>query len=553
MSKRKLQKVLGLILSAAMVVGLVACGSEETKGTTASSETQKESVVESTTPAETSEKEPEVVVPTYPLDTDVEFRLWSTSALKYQSAYSSAEESPFHIGLSKNTGVDITWEFPQDGVGTGQAFNLMMTDEKLPHIIYYWPSPAEAEAYINDEVIWDLTEYLPIYAPDYWEYINSNESLRRPTVTDSGKYYMFASSVESDYNITYMGPAVRKDWLDECGLDIPVTLENWEEMLIIFKEKYGATFSSPKLGFGMSSGTGAYADKAATWYVDANGQVTFANDTEEYKAFLETMNKWYDEGLMDPDIITNDNSAIRNKCVNNEVGAMYIGSGTFRNIIADAEAAGNGAEWIGIPHPVTKEGASVTWMQTRYSDGNGMGAMITKECSEEELIVALQFLNYGYTEEGLMYWNFGDEGVSYTLDATGKPQWTELITNSEAGANTAYKYYIGTSNSGPTIQAAGLIELLNPGVAGDAITQWTSNSVAREHCMPGVALLEEENLAYTDKWTAIQTYVSENITAFIIGEQSIDKWDDYVATLEKMGLKECRDIQQAAYDRFLKK
>lgn len=202
MSKRKLQKVLGLILSTAMIAGLAACGSENTQGTTASSETQQESVVESTTPTEPSEKEPEVVVPTYPLDTDVTFRFWSTAALKYQSAFNSAEESPFHVGLSKNTGVDIQWEFPQDGVGTGQAFNLMMTDAELPHIIYYWPSPADGEAYINDEVIWDLTEYLPIYAPDYWEYINNNETLRRPTVTDSGKYYMLASSVESDYNIT---------------------------------------------------------------------------------------------------------------------------------------------------------------------------------------------------------------------------------------------------------------------------------------------------------------------------------------------------------------
>ena len=192
-------------------------------------------------------------------------------------------------------------------------------------------------------------------------------------------------------------------------------------------------------------------------------------------------------------------------------------------------------------------------MQTRASSLNDFGAMITKECSEEELIVALQFLNYGFTEEGLMYWNFGDEGVSYTLDANGKPAWTELITKAEEGANTAYKYYIGTSSSAPTIQAAALIELLNPGVAGEAITEWTSNSVAREHCMPVVALTEEENLAYTDTWTAIQTYVSENISAFIIGDKSIDEWDDYVATLNSMELQKCRDIQQAAYERLLAK
>lgn len=557
MSKKKLQKVLGLILSTVMVAGLAACGSENTQGTTASSETQQESVVESTTPTEPSEKEPEVVVPTYPLDTDVELRFWSTTALKVRGPYSSPEESPFHSGLSKNTGVKLQWEFPQDGVGASQAFNLLLTDEELPHIIYYWPSPADGESYINDDLIWDLTEYLPTYAPDYWEFINSEESaaLRCATTTESGRYYMIASSVESDLNITYMGPAVRKDWLDECGLNVPVTMEDWENMVVAFKDKYGAVFSSSKTtGYGLSSGTGAYADKTATWYLDENGQVAFANSTDEYKAFLETMNKWHEEGLLDPDLDTNDNNALRNKCVNNEVGAMFVGSGTFRNILTDAETAGNGAEWIAVPHPVVKKGDSVTWLQTRVSPGTGYGAMVTKTCSEEELIVALQFLNYGFTEEGLMYWNFGDEGVSYTLDANGNPQWTELITNAPEGANTAYTYYIGTSSSGPTIQAEALIKLLNQGAAGDALVQWTSNiDEAKERCMPAVALNEDESLAYTDAFTAITTYVNESIAGFITGDKSFDKWDEYIATLETMGLEDCRKIQQAAYERWLAK
>ena len=555
MSKRKLQKVLGLILSAAMVVGLAACGSEETKGTTAGSETQKESVVESTTPAETSEKEPEVVVSTYPLDTDVTLRFWCASAMKYQSAFNSADESPFHSGLEKNTGVDIEWEFPQDGVHPSQAFSLLMTENELPHMIYYWPTPAEGEEYIQDGLIWDLTDYLPVYAPDYWEHINSDEvvSLRRAVTTESGKHYMIAGSVESDFCITYRGFALRKDWLDECGLDIPVTLEDWEKVLITFKEKYNATFSSPKIGYAMASGTGAYADNKATWYVE-DGKVNLANITDEYKEYLQILNKWTEMGLIDPDIATNDNASIRNKCVNNEVGAMYIGSGTLRNILADAETSGNGAEWIGVQHPVTEEGESVTYFQTRPSLGHDNGAFITKECSEEELIVALQFLNYAFTEEGFMYWNFGNEGESYTLDADGKPMWTELITESEVGANTAYTYYIGTSASGPAIQAEALIELLNPGVAGEALRQWTSNvDSAKKHLMPKVSLTAEENLVYTDAWAAIQTYVSESFAAFISGDKSFDEWDNYVADLEKIGLSECREVQQDAYDRWLTK
>jgi len=551
MSKRNLKRILCGILSAALLIGLIGCGPQIGDKETTKAPEQTKAPDEGKTDAPTdapTQGGDEVAEITYPLDTDVKLKWWSVGELKHESAFNSPEECPFHVGLEKNTGVDIEWEFSPQGVDDNQGYSLMITEDKLPHLIHFWSTAAQAEELIQEDLIYDLTEYLPKYAPDYWELINSDPQYLEACRTASGAIYKFCSGVESGYNITYMGLAIRKDWLDECKLEIPVTLEDWEKVLATFEEKYGAKFSSPKLGFGMASGTGAFADKAATWYIE-NDKVTFANTKDEYKNYLTTLNKWYNEGWMDPDILTNDSAAIRTKCLNNEVGAMYISSSAFRNILADAEETG--AEWIGVPHPVTKEGESVTWIQTRKINLAGKGTMITKSCSEEELIVALKLLNYAYTEEGNMYWNFGDEGVSYTLDANGNPQWTDLITKSEVGTNTAYTYYI---SSGPCIQSEYIIRMLNPGVAGDAIDQWTYNTdVARNQYMPVLNLTADEGTAYTDKWSAISTEVSANISKFIFGDRSLNEWDDFVATLETMGLAECQKIQQAAYDRWLER
>ena len=38
-----------------------------------------------------------------------------------------------------------------------------------------------------------------------------------------------------------MGMAMRKDWLDELGLDVPVTYDDWHNVLTAFKEQKGAT------------------------------------------------------------------------------------------------------------------------------------------------------------------------------------------------------------------------------------------------------------------------------------------------------------------------
>lgn len=551
MSKRKWQRVLGLLLCIMMFASLVGCGNQN-KGTTAAPTDKGTEAPRTEAPGTDAPTDAPTEAPgiTYPLETDVELSWWATTALKYKSAFQSADESPFHVGLSKNTGVKINWEFPQAGVSGGQAYNLMITAETLPDLIHYTVDAGAAEGYINDGLIWDLTDYLPEYAPDYWEWVNSDDALRRAATTASGKYHMIAGGQEAHEFITYQGLALRKDWLDECKLEIPVTLDDWEKVLTTFKDKYGATFSGPKLGFGMSSGTGAYADKSPAWYINDNDEVVFANSTDEYKAFLERMHKWYETGLMDPDIFTNDNTAIRNKCANNEVGAMYIGSGTYRNILADAET--NGAVWVSVPHPVTKEGEKVTWIQTAREIGGGYGTMVSKSCSEEELKVALQLLNYAFTEEGMLYWNLGDEGVSYTV-TNGEYAWTDLITKAEVGENTAYTYYVGTSSNSPAIKSVVFQKLLNKGEALNAIYQWTANSVAAEHYMPKLTLAEEKHTQYWDKFGSIYTYVEESVSKFIIGEMDLAKWDEYLKTLDDMGIEECHAIQKEAYELWLKK
>lgn len=44
----------------------------------------------------------------------------------------------------------------------------------------------------------------------------------------------------------------------------------------------------------------------------------------------------------------------------------------------------------------------------------------------------MRFLNFGYTEEGAMMYNYGVEGVSYTM-VDGKPQWTEAMLDGSEG------------------------------------------------------------------------------------------------------------------------
>jgi putative aldouronate transport system substrate-binding protein len=47
----------------------------------------------------------------------------------------------------------------------------------------------------------------------------------------------------------------------------------------------------------------------------------------------------------------------------------------------------------------------------------------------------------------------------------------------------------------------------------------------------------------------INTYVAENLAKFLIGEQPLSAWDNYVRTLNSLGLADVLKVRQSQYDR----
>ncbi len=268
MKRKRVSQVLSILLTCAMAVGMMGCGgdAEDNDREAQVSENEQSSQI----------GDGEAVEITYPLQTEDMLTVWSKNQITPATSYADYTESPFHTGLAENTGVEVEWQFPAEGADATQAYNLLLTEEELPDIIFTDITSSEAQQLIDDGVIYDLTDYLPIYAPDYWETIHKEEyaNVLQSLTTDSGSFYGVENFCESLYNITYTGPVIRQDWLDECGLETPVTLDDWENVLITFKENYGAAlgFTMARMNMsGLGSGTGAYASFSASFYVDDNG------------------------------------------------------------------------------------------------------------------------------------------------------------------------------------------------------------------------------------------------------------------------------------------
>lgn len=560
MKKKWLSKVLSLALVGVMLIGVTACGQKQEESK-ASSSSKQESKVESSqqTSTEVASQEPEVVEVTYPLNTDVTFNFYSVNVTPAHASLSGREESPWHIKLIEKTGVDVEWQTNPPGSAGGYTnLELLLADKKDRPDVWERNSinSSMISEWVQDNVILELTEYLPKYAPDFWEYINKpeNEEVRKGIVDEEGRYWFIPSIKESTYNITYQGPMIRKDWLDACGLDIPVTMDDMEKVLIAFKEKYGAVFASSKSYFkyvGFCSGTDAMAGYVYSLYVDDNGKIQCANVQPEWKKYIEYLARWYDMGLIDLDIFDADNTMVRQKVANNKVGVSFAAMSQMTAWIGDATESGSDAEWIGIEYLRTAPGEPTSMIQTAASTWDNLGNIfLNADLKEEQIPVVLNWVNYFFTEEGREYINFGEEGVTYTRDAEGNIQWTELITKDPMGEAVGLAKYTGFSGVGIGIQSAEFVRAKNAKEAGEAVYKWIENTEGMEHSLPTLSFTEEEKLQYKDRQTAIKKYVEEEALKFVTGARSLDEFDAFVAELDKLGLQEVLKAYQAAYDRY---
>lgn len=493
---------------------------------------------------------------TYPLNTDDSLTIWCGSLYTpVYTGYSDYTQSPWHTGLVEQTGVEVKWQYPVSGADDEQAYNLLLTKEVLPDIISYPCTPAEGKILMDEGAILDLTEYLPKYAPDYWNYITAegNEDLLRAVSTADGKIYYFSVFRENDYCRTVYGPIIRKDWLDACNLDIPVTIEDWEEMLITFRQKYGAKFAYPSGRFGsagLASGFGVYGGTSATMYLD-NGEIKFNAIQPEYKNYVGTLARWVKEGLMDVDSITMSDESLRTKCINNNCGAAFTVMSNFTELINDAEHMKTGAEWIAVPYPVMEEGQAPCWIATSKL-ANGTGCVVTTSCSEEKIATALKWLNYAYTEEGILYNCFGKEGDTYVMNEKGEPEFTSKVLNDPDGVNAAMFKYTAYGDMGfAGFSTEQFLRAKNHPTVADGVSTWIGESKAHEHLVPTLYLTTKESIRYTDLFLGFATYTNEMTQRIISGDISIDQFDAIVSRCYELGLQEALDIQKAAYQRYL--
>jgi putative aldouronate transport system substrate-binding protein len=490
----------------------------------------------------------------YPLKTDVTITWWLGLADNIRANYTNQGETPFGKGLIERTGVNIDFQHPPAG-SANEQFNFMIADGNLPDILERnWTGyPGGPEKAIEDGVILRLNDIFEKYCPNITAYLKAHPEIDRMVKTDNGSYYCFPFIRGSSSLLTSAGLMVRKDWLDDLGLPVPETIDEWYITLKAFKEKKNA---SAPLSFEYSSVFHdwilfPYAYKAdRNFYLGDDGKVHYGAIEPGYRDWLTTFAQWYREGLVDPDIVTQQFQQVSAKVTGNQTGAtarsLGGGLGTWTN---SARATNPRFKLVGAPVPVLRKGDKPFKINIDNPYGNNNSGAISTSCKNVE--IAARLLDWGFSEAGGLFYNFGIEGESYTM-VNGYPKYTDAVLNNPKGWSFAQSLaaYVRSVDSGPFVQDARYFEqYMALPEQQEAIKVWAGWE-GQKRKIPPITPSTEESREFAQIMNEINTYRNEMNTKFLLGTESLSSWDSYVSTIKRMGIDRAIAIQSAALARY---
>ncbi|MCI3920765.1 extracellular solute-binding protein [Paenibacillus sp. TRM 82003] len=431
-------------------------------------------------------------------------------------------------------------------------FQFLLASGNMPDIFMnnWLQYPGGPEQAIEQGYILPLNDVIERYAPNLKRVLEENPDIDKMIKTDSGIYYAFPF-IRSEDGRVYGGPIVRKDWLDELGLTVPTTIDEWETMLRAFKTKKGAeaplTLRSLFLGERTAGFAGAYG-VMGNFYVE-NGRVKYGYMEPGYRSYLETMSRWYREGLIDPDFAVLDLETVDQKLTTGFSGATFGWQAYIEKYRFATAGSDPTARYVAAPYPASAKGRTPKFGQLDNAYAGTSSAAI--KATTKHLEAAVRWLDYGYSEEGSLLNTYGIEGVTYTME-DGKPKYTDLVLNHSEGLSSdqVMLQYAHQTNF-PMIQRDAELEWRFE-ETNRALEVWRATK-HEEYLLPPITPTAEEANELSALMDDIAPFVKDAELRIILGVDSIEAYDEMTAQLKRLGIERVLEIKQAAYERYLQR
>lgn len=534
-----MRKFLSLFCMLALVLSLTACGGEgETESTAAPTDADVQSVYDAYTPYDE----------TVTLTTGT--TVLGAGGLPSGDDY---ENNVFTRYLQKTQNVKMKVSWSVDSNTYASKVALCIAGKDLPDVLVVNRSTFKQMA--ENDLLADLTEVYDDCISDFLRaQLESYGSELMDEVTVDGKLLGIPSpALNNCQNVLW----IRSDWLEQAGLDVPETLED--------VEKTARKFIDMKLGgentIGITTTSKLYEGYNSSWGLDSifacfgaypgnwleiDGEASYGSVQPEMKEALETLRRWYSEGILDKEFAVRD-EASRQSLIGSGRCGMYFGVWWPSNGVADIVELDNSADWIAVAAPLNSDGKLTYAAQDPIQEI----AVVSKSCKHPEAVI--KALNAGYdvlrcnTEYGNPYTEQTEEAYKYFFETS--PQgwgvmpvpieinWADCVGRiakemqeavekedpgilSITGFESSYDYILYNSKH-PKENRVYYHEYLARVVGAGAATEDSVEIVPT--CFYGTTK------TMSTLWSSLEKLESETMLKIVMGEEPVSSFDDFIS------------------------
>lgn len=330
-----------------------------------------------------------------------------------------------------NVHLQVDWR-PDSDWNTQVATALAGGIDNLPYLIR--PGTYGVAALANEGAIVPLDDYLDLI-PNIVAAVG--EERFADWKAADGHFYTIPTIVNVPGS---QSTAVRKDWLDKLNMDVPTTWEQWKAYWYGVRDNdmNGNGDTTDEIPIVLEMGQngerslhallnafGIKASSDAQFCVLDDGTYTMVYEHPRYREFITEMQQLYADKIIDQEFATRYQADMYNTMSGNLAGTVFTWAEQCavhsETLIANGVEDGLYLTCAPITGPYGDQ-----WIQKRQGI-TGNWCITAKAEADGKVEDILKFWNWMFSDEGVMLYNYGIEGYTYTM-VDGKPVINPEIT-----------------------------------------------------------------------------------------------------------------------------
>ncbi len=479
--------------------------------------------------------------------------------------------------FKNDLGINITCQFYNSEDWSTQLTLMIASDELTDMVGGAGMNMLDANEWGAEGYLVNFNEYRDM-TPNMNKYLEQYPAAEAYMTAPDGGIYTIPK-ISLDETDRFSRTFINKKWLANVGMEVPKTMDELYEVLKAFKEQDANGNGDPndEIPYLYASGYEASERVLMSAYgihtseinyilqADADGKVYLANTTDAYKEYMKWMARAFSEGLIEQEAFVVEGTTINDRASKDLYG--FYGCGSAPYVVAVTDISYDAENFVGVAALTSELNETPTAGLASLISENGVVAISTTSPYKEALV---RMVDYMYTDEGELAGTFGKDGQTFDwqhndiLDVDVPKM--RVFDDCASGEETRYKYatlngtlaLIEWNNDRRALFTAPIEdvqsdEILNEyGWAALVALAVREEGIQQVDCFPKLSYTAEEANERATLRADLENYLKQAKAQFMTGEIDVEEgWDNFVNTVNGMGLERLIEIEQAAYDRYM--